>query len=261
MNFYREAGWVLVCIKMCLARALQLAWSECQRRNLGFALESELIPFMWFSDNCFIFAHSPSDFKEICALLRSSLAPAGWRLPDDRFEYQADAYVNQDELAMLPSDFVSHDLNSSMKALGAWISVQGHTAPDLSFKLLLLAQASLRRHQKRWSTPGVARKSKFNLMFRTFSSAFSRCVGPWRLTQTQLGKIRSVFFLEDKRYLRVHRIWGDTDAIFAKRVAKTYRQTQTSLKLPDMDVHVVSHIYNYIGHVVRMGWGLIPSYR
>ena len=91
------------------------------------------------------------------------------------------------------------------------------------------------------------------MMFRVFTSAFAWSAGPWRTTAKQLSKARATFFQEARQHLRVHRIWGETDAAFARRQALAYRAAQRARRLPDVDVYILSRIYDYVGRAVRAG--------
>ena len=139
-----------------------------------------------------------------------------------------------------------------MKVLGARVNVFGHTAADVKFKTSL-SRADVQRHHKLWSTAGASRKSKMSLMFKVFTSSMTWCVGPWKLTTVQLSGLRAAFSSEFKKHMRLHRIWGESDSSYARRQAKEYRKVQASLNLPDVDVHVLGRMYDYVGHVVRAG--------
>ena len=84
--------------KMCLSEALRDTWETCQHRKLGFALELTYVPFLWYSDNCIILAHTPKDFMEIARLIREALAPTGWQFPDERIQFQVNKHVDRSSL-------------------------------------------------------------------------------------------------------------------------------------------------------------------
>ena len=142
--------------KMCFARALQDTWQECQRRRLGFDLEHIYVPFLWFSDNCIILAHSAWDFMDIVRLLQEALQKAGWRFPDAKVEYQINQHVDAASAANLRAVFKERPPAENMKAVGAYINVRGHTSPDMNFKMGL-GRSALHSHQKLWATIGVSR--------------------------------------------------------------------------------------------------------
>ena len=130
--------------KICLATALNKVWEQCQRERLGFDLETMYVPFLWFSDNCVILAHAAVDFQRIVTLIREALAPAGWRFPDDRVEFQANRHVLSSSLEALAAKFQSRGANQTIKLLGSMVNVVGNTTADFQHKLVL-SRANLQK--------------------------------------------------------------------------------------------------------------------
>ena len=62
-----------------------------------------------------------------------------------------------------------------------------------------------------------------------------------------------MFYNEFRKHMHLHRIWVESDAGYARRQAKEYWKIQQSLRLHDVDVHVLSHMYDHVGHAVRAG--------
>ena len=51
--------------------------------------------------------------------------------------------------------------------------------------------------------------------------------------------------------MRVARMWNDTDESFHRRANRVLRDELSSLSLPDMDVLILSRMYDYVGHLLR----------
>ena len=58
---------------------------------------------------------------------------------------------------------------------------------------------------------------------------------------------------EYARYAKVARIWGETDQHYHRRVASFVKRERTKNDVKDLDAYVLSRMYDYVGHVIRMG--------
>ena len=230
---------------------VQPVWETCQADGLGFRLDGGLfIPFAFFCDNIFIFAHSAKDFLEIASRLKAALGRAGWRLPDDRMEYQSNRFVLETDLPAL-EHFVRLPLGSSFKVLGCKMSVAGTSHADATFKKHICASA-LESRANLWKCPGVSRKNKISLMQKVACSSFCWCVGSWTVTRRQLISIRAVFARQAKRALRLPRYWGDSDEVYHRRANKVLRLTLHESRILPIDAYILKRMYDYAGHLVRV---------
>jgi hypothetical protein len=125
--------WGPALCKAALSYLLAPVWRGCQADKLGYCLDIECIwiPFLFFCDNLFILAHSASDFKEITERVRTALSRGGWRLPDDRIEWQANNACTNSPMSILGL-WKNRSADMSFKALGPMLNVRG-SAPQILF--------------------------------------------------------------------------------------------------------------------------------
>ena len=71
------------------------------------------------------------------------------------------------------------------------------------------------------------------------------------MNQRELSALRSALSKPARAAMKVPRIWGDTDETHHKRMNRVLRQTLSESKLPDLDVHVLSRMFDYTGHLMR----------
>jgi len=238
--------------KLCAAalhQCLQPVWEACQANRLGFCTESIYIPFVLFCDNIFIFAHSTHDFVAIADLLKNALEAAGWRLPDDRMECQANRHVDPTTWLAL-SRFKLQPAGHSFKLLGSKGSVAGTSHSDIVFKRHINVSA-IDSRRSLWSCPGVSRHNKLSLMFKVASTSFCWSVGAWTVNGRELSTLRASFARPAKAALRLPRLWGDTDESFHRRLNRSLKTCLKEKQIPDLDVYVLVRLYDYAGHLAR----------
>ena len=239
--------------KVSLSHLLAPVWESCQKDRLGYHLDIEnvFIPFLFFCDNLFILAHSAEDFQEIVVRVRNALANGGWRLPDDRVEWQANTRVPESQRILLRHWAEKH-VDGSFKTLGSMVNVRGACHADIIFKKQLV-KSSLHSKQALWSNASGSRKSKMRLMFRVASSAICWSVGAWKTTRRDLAGLNGMLLDEYKKCFKVRRYWGESDNHFHQRVGTLSRQLRSETKLRDFDGYVLGRMYDYVGHIIRAG--------
>ena len=90
-------------------------------------------------------------------------------------------------------------------------------------------------------------------MFKVAVSSFCWSVGPWRVTQRDLQGISGMMLNEYKTCLKMRPGPSESEAHFHRRVAIQSRTLQPRGQLIDLDAYVLGRMYDYMGHVVRMG--------
>ena len=208
------------------------------------------IPFACFCDNIFTFAHSANDFMEISRRLQAALSSAGWRLPDDRMEYQVNRHICESDLAVM-HPFSRRPSGVAFKTLGCKIVVAGTSHADITFKRHICSSAIKSRHSL-WKCPGASRKNKIKLMHKVASSSFCWSVGAWTITQRQLSQVRAVFARPAKQALRAPRLWSESEEKYHRRLNVILKQTLNDAATDRIDHYVLKRMYDYTGHLVRV---------
>ena len=58
---------------------------------------------------------------------------------------------------------------------------------------------------------------------------------------------------EYRHYSRHPRIWGESDQHYHRRVASAVQKERIKNDIMDLDAYVLGRMYDFVGHVIRMG--------
>ena len=88
-------------------------------------------------------------------------------------------------------------------------------------------------------------------MHKVATSSYSWCAGAWTVNQRELSSLKAAYTKAAKSALRVPRKPTDTDEAYHKRSNRILQDTILKAGLADVDVYVLSRMYDYAGHLVR----------
>ena len=242
--------------KMCTAALSYLltpVWESCQIDRLGyhFDIQNVYVPFVFFCDNVFIMAHSTKEFQEILMRIRQQLLRGGWRLPDDRVEWQPNKFVPQQHYDSLPR-YKRLENNVSFKGLGCMINARGNTHADFVFKTHIVKSA-IAQQKTLWNCKAASRASKMKLMMKVAEGAICWSVGHWKPRQRDLVGLRGMMLNQFKKIMRLPRKPAEEDSQYHRRLVSAIKRTKEHHCIPNLDDRVMSRMYDYIGHLVRTG--------
>ena len=120
----------------------------------------------------------------------------------------------------------------------------------ITFKRYICASA-IDSRRTLWSCPRVCRRRKIELMFKVASTSYCWSVGAWTVNGRELASLRAAFARPAKAALRVSKLWGDSDETYHRRINRSFKQTLSECKLPDIDVYVLGRLYDYAGHLMK----------
>ena len=132
------------------------------------------------------------------------------------------------------------------------VNVHGNTHADIVFKRQL-CKAAVQSKTLLWRNPSGSRAAKFSLMFRVATGSISWSVGPWSVTQRDLQGLNGMLLAEYKSCIRLPRLWGETDNHYHRRLSSMSRKIRIENRILDFDAYILGRMYDYVGHVVRMG--------
>ena len=232
-----------------LHSCVQPVWTSCLRDGLGYDCDGKLVPFAFYCDNVFIFAHGPGEFLEIHRRLQLGLARAGWRLPDDRLEWQANKHVAASDLTRL-APFSQKLPGTCFKILGSMANANGTSHADITFKRHI-CNSALQLRSPLWACRQATRKKNVCLMHLVACSSFSWCVGAWTINRRLLTSLNGVFTRHAKSSLRLPRFRREGDAGYHRRMARELWEKMQEANLARMDAYVLGRLYDYAGHLAR----------
>ena len=181
--------------------------------------------------------------------IRHALETAEWRLPPERITWTSNSYAGPVENPWHESEYVHR--STPIRVLGVQLCINGGIFRDFTQKLAI-ATGAVEQKQELWSCRGSTRKQRYRLMLQVFMlQLWSAPV--WMMRKKHVSKLHGSLHNTFKRYTRLPRYWGETDATYAQRQNKLLREIKAETELYDPDSLVLSRIYKFTGHVCRMG--------
>lgn len=228
-------------------------WETCQNEQLGYFLDIEgiYIPFLFFCDNLYILAHCGEDFQQIVLKIRSALAVGGWRLPDERVQWQANSFVRESAHPAVES-WKMRPFDASFKSLGSMVNVRGVCQADIVFKKQL-CKSGLQANEDLWRSGAGSRSNKMKLMLRIAMGTVGWSLGPWRVTKRDLMGLNGMMLAEYRRCAHMPKFWGESDTQYHARLGRLVKTVRTENRMQDLDGYVLGRIYDYAGHTIRAG--------
>ena len=233
---------------LCLAHVLHPVWESCQVGGLGFQLESGFLPFVVYSDNIYVLAHSLKDFQKIYKRIREALEKVKWRLPPERITWTGNSFC--EDFHNPWEDSILKGAGETIRVLGVLLSINGSTAADFTQKRAV-AISTCERRKDLWCCKSSTRKQRYKLMYELFmSQLWSSPL--WTIRGEDCAAIRGALRGCFRRHLRLAGIHGESAERFARRQNKCIREVRKSLNLWEPDAIMCTRVYNFAGHVARI---------